>query len=258
LQTANTSLRSEIAERQRLEDEVLRVAEIEKRRIGQDLHDDLCQQLAAIAYLCDSVKPDLGPISEKAMSRVRRIGDLLHRALGDARGVARGLSPLHLESRGLRAALRDLAASTRQSHGVRCRVACPETLPRLDLTRATHLFRIVQEAVHNAVRHGRPRGIGIAVRQRPGGIRLTVEDDGRGLPRGVHRRSGLGLGSMRYRAQAMGGTFEIRSGRRGGTMVICEAPVPPRAAARPAAARGARRRHPARAARARLRAGDSR
>jgi len=255
LQAANTALRSGIAERQRLEDEVLRVAEIEKHRIGQDLHDDLCQQLAAISYLCDSVKPDLGPISRKAMSRVQRIGNLLHRALGAARGVARGLSPLHLESRGLRAALKDLAASTRQSHGVRCRVACPETLGRLDLTRATHLFRIVQEAVHNAIRHGRPRGIVIAVRQRPGGVRLTVEDDGRGLPRDVHRRGGLGLGSMRYRAQAMGGTFDIRTGRRGGAIVICEAPVPARLASRTAASRGSGRQRSARSARARLRAG---
>jgi PAS domain S-box-containing protein len=237
LQEANAALLSEIIVRQRLEDEVLRVAEIEKRRIGQDLHDDLCQQLAAIAYLCDSVKPDLGPISKRAMNRVRRIGDLLHRALVDARGVARGLSPLHLESRGLRSALRDLASATRGSHGVRCRVTCPETLPRVDLTRATHLFRIVQEAVHNAIRHGRAGTIAIVVSLRRGTVRLTVQDDGRGLPRSVHRREGLGLGSMRYRAQAMGGTFEIRSGRRGGTLVICEAPVPARVSSRAAAAR---------------------
>lgn len=237
LQAANAALRAEIVERQRLEEEVLRAAEIEKRRIGQDLHDDLCQQLAAIAFLCDSVAPEVRRVSGKTAGQMRRIGDLLHRALTDARGVARGLSPLHLESRGLGAALADLANSARRSHGVRCRVTCPETLARVDLTRATHLFRIVQEAVHNAIRHGRARSIAIAVRLQRGRVRLTIRDDGRGMPLRPQRRGGLGLGSMRYRAQAMGGTFEIRSDRPRGTLVVCEAPIPARAAAPIAAGR---------------------
>jgi len=223
MQAANAALRAEIAERRRLEAEVLRIAEWEQRRIGRDLHDDLCQQLAAIAYLCDSVRPSVKPLSKGAGVKIRRIGALLQRALADARGLARGLSPLNLEGRGLRAALKDLAAAARASHGVTCRVTCPDTLLRDDVTRATHVYRIVQEAVNNAVRHGRARTIRVALRATRRHLRLTIEDNGRGVARRPRRSSGMGLDSMRYRAHAMGGSFDIRRRPSGGTMVTCVA-----------------------------------
>jgi len=225
LQAANAALKEEVAERRRLEAEVLRISEWEQRRIGQDLHDDLCQQLAAIAYLCESVRPSVKPESPRAGATIRRIGELLQRALTDARGLARGLSPLNVEARGLRAALKDLAAATRTSRGVNCRVTCPEAVLRGDVTRATHIYRIVQEAVNNAIRHGRARSIRIVMRATRRHLRLTIEDNGRGVARRPRRSDGMGLGSMRYRAHAMGGSFEIRRRPSGGTVVTCIAPL---------------------------------
>jgi PAS domain S-box-containing protein len=247
LQAANAALRAEIAERRRLEVEVLRIAEWEQRRIGQDLHDDLCQQLAAIAYLCDSVAPQSGPMSLRARTKIRRIGVLLHRALGDARNMARGLSPINLEDRGLRAALKDLATAVRTCSGVHCRLQCDHGLFRDDATRAAHVYRIVQEAVGNAIRHGKARNIKISLRAVRRTLRLSIEDDGKGVPNRPRRSRGMGLGSMQYRAHAMGGSFEIRRRPRGGTAVVCLLPLllPPRKeAAAPHARRATRRARP--------------
>jgi PAS domain S-box-containing protein len=226
LQDAIASLQVEIAERRRLEEEVLRISEWEQERMGHDLHDDLCQQLAGIAYLCESVEPEITPVSPGPAAKVKRIRDLLNRALADARGMARGLSPLNLKAHGLRAAIKDLAAGARSGSGVQCRIACDDSLLRGDITRATHIYRIVQEAMHNAVRHGKAKSIHITLRALRLGFRLTVEDDGRGVPRRPRRNQGMGLGSMQYRARAMGGTFTIRRGSGGrGTVVTCEVPL---------------------------------
>jgi PAS domain S-box-containing protein len=225
LQAANAALKEEVAERRRLEAEVLRIAEWEQRRIGQDLHDDLCQQLAAIAYMCDSVRPSVKPDSPRTGAKIRRIGELLQHALADVRGIARGLSPLNVEAHRLRSALRDLAAATRTSRGVTCRVTCPDALLRDDVTRATHIYRIVQEAVNNAIRHGKARTIRITLRATRRHLRLTIEDDGRGVARRPRRSNGMGLGSMRYRAHAMGGSFDIRRRPSAGTVVTCIAPL---------------------------------
>jgi PAS domain S-box-containing protein len=226
LQAANAALRAEIAERRRLESEVVRIAEWEQRRIGQDLHDDLCQQLAAIAYLCDSVQPGVTPRARRAGTTLRRISGLLQRALAGARGLARGLSPLNLEARGLRAALKDLATAARASRGVNCRVTCPDALLRDDTTSATHVYRIVQEAVSNAVRHGKAKIVRVALRTTRRRLRVTIEDDGRGLVPRKRRSKGIGLDSMRYRAHALRGTFDIRRRPSGGTIVTCTMPLP--------------------------------
>jgi PAS domain S-box-containing protein len=223
LQTANAALQVEIAGRRRLEEEVLRISEWEQERLGHDLHDDLCQQLAGIAYLCESVQPEIRPRNIRVIAKVQRIHRLLNRALADARGMARGLSPLALETRGIKAALRDLAAAVSSAGGARCRVTCRDSPASRDLVMATHVYRIAQEAIHNAIRHGRAKTIRIALRPLDRGFRLTIEDDGRGLPRRRRRNQGMGLGSMQYRARAMGGTFSIArrpSGR--GTIVTCD------------------------------------
>jgi len=225
LVSANAALNEEVAERRRLEEEVLRIAEWEQRRIGQDLHDDLCQQLAAIAYLCDSVRPAVKPASARAGAKILRISQLLQHALADARGMARGLAPLNVEARGLRSALKDLAAAVRTNRKVKCSVTCPGGLLRGDVTRATHIYRIVQEAVNNAVRHGRARAIQIVVRTSRRHMRLTIEDNGRGVTPRLRPSKGMGLGSMRYRANALGGSFAIARRPSGGTVVTCIAPL---------------------------------
>jgi PAS domain S-box-containing protein len=227
MEAANAALRDEIAERRRLEAEILRISELEQRRIGQDLHDGLCQQLAGIAYLADSLP--CGPHQDMrgAPRKVRRVRDLLHQALAEAREVARGLSPLNVEAQGLMSALKDLASATRRNHGVRCRLICSRPVLVEDVSRATHLYRIAQEAVHNAIRHGRAGSIRIALAASDGVVRLRIEDDGRGVRRSARQGKGIGLASMTSRARSLGGRFDIRNRPEGGVSVSCEAPLAP-------------------------------
>jgi PAS domain S-box-containing protein len=227
MEAANAALRDEVAERRRLETEILRISELEQRRIGQDLHDGLCQQLAGIAYLADSLPCEPGEEMRGAPRTVRRVRDLLHQALAEAREVARGLSPLKVEAQGLMSALKDLASATSRNHGVRCRLICSRPVLVEDLARATHLYRIAQEAVHNAIRHGRAKSIRIGLAASDGLVRLQIEDDGRGVRRSARQGKGMGLASMTSRARSLGGRFDIRNRARGGVIVICEAPLVP-------------------------------
>jgi PAS domain S-box-containing protein len=258
LEATNAALRAEIAERRRLEREVLRVSEFEQRRIGQDIHDGLCQQLAGITYLTQSLETEPCKDHRLMRSRLGKVRELLQKALADAREVAHGLSPLHLESGGLSDALRELARTTRKNHGIDCRFLCPRPVLVDDVARATHLYRIAQEAVHNSLKHGRAKTIRIGLRTANGVLRLRVEDSGRGLRKSGQVRHGLGLPSMGYRARALGGQFEIGKRPGGGVIVTCVAPLsgestpaPPEAAAKRPRPRGARRvAAPARATRA--------
>jgi PAS domain S-box-containing protein len=227
MEAANAALRDEIAERRRLESEILRISEMEQRRIGQDLHDGLCQQLAGIAYLADSLPSGPEQDLRGAPRKVRRVRDLLHQALAEAREVARGLSPLKVEAQGLMSALKDLASATRRNHGVRCRLICSRPVLVEDVARATHLYRIAQEAVHNAIRHGRAKSIRIALAASDGLVRLRIEDDGRGVRRSARQGKGMGLASMTSRARSLGGRFDIRNRAEGGVSVSCVAPLIP-------------------------------
>jgi signal transduction histidine kinase len=162
-----------------------------------------------------------------APRKVRRVRDLLHQALAEAREVARGLSPLNVEAQGLMSALKDLASATRRNHGVRCRLICSRPVLVEDVSRATHLYRIAQEAVHNAIRHGRAGSIRIALAASDGMVRLRIEDDGRGVRRSARQGKGIGLASMTSRARSLGGRFDIRNRPEGGVSVSCEAPLAP-------------------------------
>ena len=141
--------------------------------------------------------------------------------------MARGLSPLKVEAQGLMSALKDLASATRRNHGVRCRLICARPVLVEDVARATHLYRIAQEAVHNAIQHGRARSIRIALSASDGLVRLRIEDDGRGVRRSARQAKGMGLASMTSRARSLGGRFDIRNRAEGGVSVSCEAPLVP-------------------------------
>jgi signal transduction histidine kinase len=124
-------------------------------------------------------------------------------------------------------ALKDLASATSLNHGVRCRLICSRPVLVDDVARATHLYRIAQEAVHNAIRHGKARSIRIGLAAPDGMVRLSIEDDGRGVRRSARRGKGMGLASMSSRARSLGGRFDIRNRDEGGVIVTCEAPLAP-------------------------------
>ncbi len=224
----------DVTERRRLERDVVEVAEAERRRLGRDLHDGLGQDLAGIAYLAQSLADRLAQARSPEAEVAREIAEMVRECSSRTRALARGLCPVVEEPEGLVHALRDLAETTAEMYDVVCRFECPEPVRLADTTAATHLYRIAQEAVSNAARHGRPRTIVVRLQRRAGAVVLTVEDDGVGMPEGGGPGPGLGLRTMRYRAAQIGGVLEVRPRPGGGTVVRCVLSQPEAAAEEPA------------------------
>ena len=213
-------LTSDIAHRERLEKEVMEISEREQRRIGQDLHDGLCQRLTGTALLNRSLQQKLAAKSVAEADEAARVTELINSSIEEARRMTRGLHPVPDEPTGLMIALRELAASVQSLSKLDCRFHCPEAVAIPDRTAATHLYRIAQEALQNALRHASASNITITLLADENIITLTVSDDGCGLPE--HRpRKGLGLEIMDYRAHAVGATLTVRRGEKHGTVMCC-------------------------------------
>ena len=216
----------DITDRANLEREILEISEREHRRIAQDLHDGLGQLLVGTAYLGNTLRQEL---AAKAIPEVRQLDRLLRvldEVIRQTRGLARGLHPVKPEPNGLMAALRELAAQTKALFNVGCRLLCRAPVLIEDSTTATHLYRIAQEAVTNAIKHGKPSLIQIRLGRTSGQIILTVKDNGVGLPARPRKQRGLGLRIMGYRAGAIGGSLTIEKEAGGGTSVVCSVHQP--------------------------------
>jgi len=207
--------------RDALKQAIIEISEHEQQRIGRDLHDGLCQQLTGIGLLSKAVKKKLVLSCAPEADDVGRIEELMTKAIGSTRGIARGLCPVEVETNGLMSALEELAANTQEVSGKECRFDCPAPVLIENNVVATHLYRIAQEAVHNAMRHSEARQITIRLLATDRQIRLEIRDDGRGLPKSMPRTRGMGLDMMRYRAGAMGGSLEVGSLGLAGTVVTC-------------------------------------
>ena len=218
-------LSEELAERERLQNEVLAISEREQRRIGHDIHDTLCQHLTGTAlaeqFLLQKLAAKYAPEVEDA----ERVVTLIEEAIFIARGLAAGLSPLETEGEGLLTALADLASHFSTQFKVACHFTCDDLILIKDSAVATHLYRIAQEAIHNAVRHGKASQIRIRLDKHGQSLDLSVIDNGSGLPAGLPVRQGMGLRNMKYRASIIGGSLTLRAGRPG-TILICAFPNP--------------------------------
>ncbi len=219
------ALTQEMAERQRLEEEILRVSERERRSIGHDLHDNLCQHLTGTALAGHVLGERLAAKSLPEATDAEKVVSLVEEGITLARNLARGLYPVDVAAQGLMDAFEDLAASVTRAGRTRCVFECAAPVLIHDDAAATHLYRIAQEAVRNAIQHGKPKRVGIALAERAGLVTLTVEDDGIGLPETAERSDGLGIRIMAHRAAIIGGTFAIEPGPTGGTIVTCSIPV---------------------------------
>ena len=220
----------DITERKRLEKEILEISDRERQRIGQDLHDGLCQQLAGIELMSQVLEQKLGTRSRAAAGRVGEIARHVRDAIAQTRSLARGLSPVTLESEGLLSALQELAANTERMFGVFCRVEEDHPVRVADLATATHLYRIAQEAVSNAIKHGKAKVITIQLKPLGDLLVLEVSDNGAGLPGDARVEKGMGRRIMRYRAGILGGSITIGNhGNRPGVHVTCSVPHRPHA-----------------------------
>jgi signal transduction histidine kinase len=212
------------AERLRLEQQIIEISDRERRRIGQDLHDGLGQHLAGIELMTEALEQKLAAKSKPEAARAADIASHVREAIRQTRSLARGLSPVELDRHGLMSALQELAANASSMFRVNCRFTCVGHVHVENNIAATHLFRIAQEAVSNAVKHGRAKQIDIDLNDDPEAVRLTVTDDGRGLPEESARGNGMGLRIMSYRAGVIGGTVHVTPGAMDGTTVSCVVP----------------------------------
>jgi len=220
------ALTEEIAERERLEREILETGERERRRIGRDLHDSLGQLLTGTALAGQVLQEKLAAHALDEASDAGRVVRLVEEAIELTRSLSRGLDPVEIDGGGLAQGLRELAARTSAIAAARCDFRESGEVPIRDSVTATHLYRIAQEAITNALKHGRAGGITLRLTGEPGVVRLTVSDDGVGIRPPAERGAGMGLRIMAHRAAVMGGTFEVWGGAHGGTTVECRMPNP--------------------------------
>jgi signal transduction histidine kinase len=214
-------LREEIHERIRLEKELLEIAESEQRRIGHDLHDSLGQHLTATALAGKVLAKKLANKSPVEPAMAGRLVAMVEQAIDLTRNLARTLHPIELGKDGLEDALHHLAANVSQAFNVSCRFQHSGTIVLKDPKAGVHFYRIAQEAVSNAVRHGHARNIVVSLAAASESIMLSVTDDGTGLTAGARAKQGMGLRIMDYRAGMIGATFDIENLPTGGTRAVC-------------------------------------
>ncbi len=208
----------DVTERKRLEKEILEISSRAQQRIGQDLHDGLGQHLTGITFLSKALERKLAARRIPEATEAAEIGRLVIQALAQTRNLARGLFPLELETTGLVSALQEFAANISKVYQITCRLECRESASITNNVLATHVFRVVQEAVNNSVKHGKAKQITVSLATEADRSVLRIEDDGQGMAT-VSRHDGLGLKIMQYRARRMGGSFDIQPGPAGGTVV---------------------------------------
>jgi two-component system, LuxR family, sensor kinase FixL len=216
-----TGIVRDITERRRLEKEVLEISDREQRRIGQDLHDGLGQHLAGIELMAEVLEQKLAPKSKGEAARVAEITGYVREAIRQAKLLARGLAPVVLESEGLMSALQQLASNSEKMFQIACEFHCQSSVLIEDDSVGTQLYRIAQEAISNAVKHGRAKRVQLHLRAPGDRIVLMIKDDGAGFRKASPKHPGMGLRVMQYRAGMIGGTLSIQQDLNGGTSVVC-------------------------------------
>ena len=213
-----------VIERKRLEKEIADAAEREQSRIGSDMHDGIGQELTGLRFLAQTHADALASGESPEADLAQRIAAGLETVQQQLRAVIRDLVPVELDQEGLVSALRSLAERTTETHRIDCRLVCEQPVAVHDNVLARHVFRIVQEAVNNAVKHADAELIAVRLDEHGNYLRLQIVDDGMGIPPRTERTSGLGLRSMAFRANLIGARLRIEPGQMGGTVVSCVVP----------------------------------
>jgi signal transduction histidine kinase len=218
------ALARETAERERLEHDMLEISEREQRRFGQDLHDGLCQHLTGTALASQVLAEKLDAKGLPEGGAARRIVDLVEEAISLARRMAKGLHPVEMQADGLMQALEEFAFTTSDLFGIACRFECQTPILIRSPATATHLYRIAQEAVSNAIKHGHATSIVVSLEESEAGIRLAVLDNGHGMKGRSGNRKGMGLRIMADRAKIIGALFAVKPQEPQGVELSCLIP----------------------------------
>ena len=216
-----TGVIRDITERRKLENALLEAVEREQRRFGRDLHDGLGQRLTGLEMLSHALALDLKSRAPSFAKRALRLNEELRDTVTQARLLSHNLAPVTLHGGGLMQSLEELARSASRIPKTRCIFTCKPPVYIRDPGVGIHLYRIAQEAVNNALKHGRAPKIEIKLTQESGAIVLSVENNGRAFSKSAREEGGLGLHAMRYRASVIGAALRIEKGGRSGVRVIC-------------------------------------
>jgi PAS domain S-box-containing protein len=216
----------DITERKSLEQAMISVAEERQRLIGQELHDNLGQQIAAIAYQAQALEHKILDSGNSAMAKIAAsIATQAQNSVMQCKHLARGLLPLELESNSLVFALQAFASSIANTYEISCDFVCKNEIVIDDNNLALNLYRIAQEATHNAIDHGGAQHLTISLEAGQGVLSLLICDDGCGFAGRDTKREvapGMGIKIMQYRARQIGATFELQLRAQGGTEVRVE------------------------------------
>jgi signal transduction histidine kinase len=225
LKQANDELQKQTVTLQSILRNISEATDRERRRLGEDLHDGLCQHLVSTAFATRKLATKLAEQSPAQAAEAAQIAELLSESIAQARDVARGLYIVPLEAGGLGAALDEFLAQMRGRNGVACDLIEKQQVPALDEAIGTNLFRIAQEAVTNAIKHGKPQRIIVTLSLNEKNIYLEIADDGTGISANSDATRGLGLRIMNQRARMIGGALKVLPRPGGGTLVTCNAPL---------------------------------
>ena len=212
----------------KVEKEILDTQDRERERVGRDLHDSLGPHLAAIAYAASFLTNDLRRRDQPEAAQAEQIREMVSQAMSHAQDLARGLFPTQMGGPVLSIALQDLARTTSKLRGMVVSFHEEGDTQIETLNDGMHLYRIAQEAVNNSAKHGGAKRVTIILSQDENSLRLDVVDDGKGMALSPGGTRGMGLPSMRYRAQVLGGELRIKSNPSGGTIISCVIPNHPR------------------------------
>lgn len=221
---AHEVLAREMAERQRLEQEITRIGDEERRRLGNDIHDGVCQELTGALLHCQVLGRRLEKTEILRPDDLNTLSSLLEKAIDEAHAVAKGLCPLEPDPEALARALRSLTKRTQESSSIHCEFVTAGDICVNNTTKAQELFRIAQEALSNAARHSQATRIVVELGGQDGELVLRVRDNGIGLSREIPTGR-MGLRTMAYRAQTIGGELMVEPVAEGGTQLTCRVPA---------------------------------
>lgn len=226
LQEAKAKLEKAFEERRRLETELLEIAENERRRIGFDLHDDLGQKLTGILLLTQAMEQQLTHERHSAAPDAHRISELISEVINHTHNLARHFSSLDVRGDDLATVLQNLDANVEKMFGLPCSLVVKGEIPPLPANTTVQLYKIAQEAISNAIKHGKATRVWLSASCLNGQLILTVKNDGQpfSLPEGKKTRMGLRI--MNYRANTIGATFDIKPNQKNGTIVTCTLLLP--------------------------------
>jgi two-component system, NarL family, sensor histidine kinase UhpB len=225
LTAANAQLQAALAERRRLENELLEITDKERRRIGLNLHDDLGQKLTGVALMAKGLQVQLARRGSEGAAEAARIHSLIQETMSQTRELSHDLVTLDLQEKDLATAMEGMVSHVKQTFNISCRFQCKTAVPALEANTVTQLYKITQEAVTNAIRHAKTKNVEIQLANGGNRLLLTIRNDGAPFPSVVSANAGLGLRIMSYRAQLIGASLEVKPGERAGAVVTCSLPV---------------------------------